>query len=595
MSRFAPISGPERGWIGPAAPFAAQAGSGAALPASAMLGRAQGDEMDERKLKDAARPTLERIRADSERVSPKLKPFLDTIRERLLEPGFNVTALWRQHRIRNKSGAAYFHELGTTPAKYLNDARMDVAAYLLVSTHYQLWRVAGLLGVSVRTLGRRFKDRHGQTPEDYRRSGSVVSGETPETLVDKIVQGVHGRLDEADGTALAGSMEGVLDRLSVFYPRTSRPVEPAVLSGREFEAFQVRERIWPQIFDPELPFDEERSLVLASRGFSTPAFYERLHRHSREEGRKDRRRGVELAQLALDSLETNAETLGAHYPVLRPQAFAWLGNAYRLALDFSEADRAIDEAVKGLEKVRDPFATGIVHLCQGTLRTSQRRYDEAFESFDVSLPAFEEAGAEAWQVTTQSHLASALGYAGRHDLAIEALTKAATLPGAESKPFGFVLPFNIAAALAYLGRYSEAEKYLAASRTAEGFDDFEWRWRWVQAKVDHGTGRISEAEAGYRSNVRHLEGLDESLYSSLVLLDLAVLYAEQVETGKVIEICQKICPVFESLRMYDETLASVQLLGAAIASDSISVEILQDLRLSMLHDPLVDLRTFRTE
>ncbi len=42
--------------------------------------------MDGKKLGDeAARPTLERIRADRDRVCPRLRPFLDTIRRRLCD------------------------------------------------------------------------------------------------------------------------------------------------------------------------------------------------------------------------------------------------------------------------------------------------------------------------------------------------------------------------------------------------------------------------------------------------------------------------------------------------------------------------------
>lgn len=544
-----------------------------------------GAEMEERKLKEAARPTLERIRVESERVSPKLRPFLETIWEHLLEPGFNVTGLWRERGVRHKSSAVYFHELGTTPGKYLSDARMDIAAHLLLATHYQLWRVADLLGLSVRTLARRFKDRHGLTPEEYRLHGSGIPGETADGRVEKIVQGVHGRLDEPDGAALAGTVAGVLDRLSVYYPRpSSAPAFPLILSGRDVEAYQVRDRIWPGL--RVLPFEEQRYRVLACRGFSTPAFYELLHRQSREEGRKDRQRGVELAQLALDSLEANAETLGAYYSVLRPQACAWLGNAHRLTLDFLAADGAIDEAVRGLEKIRDPFATGIVYLCQGTLRTFQRRYDEAEKVFRTALLAFEDADNRQWAITAAIYQASSLTYQGRLESALEALLGVSDLPE-YAELIAYDLFCDIAAVLERLGRFREAEKYLDHVRSTPAFDDSKWRHHWVAANVDQGLGRMDSAESKYLLTSRLLEELDEPLYCALLQLDLALLYIGQQRVAEVAEICKKIVPVFESLRLYEETLVSVQLFGSAISQSAVTRDKLHDLRLALRRDPLV--------
>lgn len=528
--------------------------------------------MDDRKLKEAARPILERIRADGERVSPRLRPFLDTIRERLCDPGFNVAALWREHGVRDKSAAAWFHELGTRPGKYISDARMDVAARLLVVTHHPSWCIADLIGVSQRTLQRRFVDRHGQTPEEYRRNGGGTSG-----------RGV----DTSGAAALAATADRVRGRSVVFDPGSRGPSVPAILSGRDFEAYQVREKIWPELTGGHLRFEEQRRRVLACRGLSTPAFYELLHRSSREEGRRDRRRGIELAQLALDSLEASAETLGPHYPVLRPQACAWLGNAHRLALDFPAADRAIDEAVEGLERIRDPLTAGIVYLCQGTLRTFQRRHDEAVEIFDLAFEAFEEAGDEAWQIRTLAQQAATLGYAGRYESALETFLKASTMPGAGALPFSGDLPLSIAVTLAYLGRYSEAQPYLDVSSLAQGSRDSAWRRSWAQGRVSHGLGRLAEAEVQYRSAVGMLETLHETFYRSWVLLDLALLLAEKQEHAEVVEICKIIHPVFESRKLYDETLASVRLLGIALSRESVPLDILRGLRSSILQDPLI--------
>lgn len=528
--------------------------------------------MNEKTLKEeAARATLERIHADAEQASSKLRPFLDTIGRRLLDPSFNVAALWRDHGVRDKSAAAWFHEIGTTPGKYISDARMDVAAQLLAATRCHLWRVADMIGVSSRTLQRRFQERYGQTPESYRRRGSGAPD-------------VPGRLARSEGDVLA---ETVLERLRAFYAASPVSPAPIIVSGEDVEADQARRGILPAFAGGGLGFQAERQFVGRCRGFATPALYKLLHRLAREEGRRDRRRGVELAQLALDSLDANAETLGPHLPVLRPQGLAWLGNAYRLALDFDQADRAFGKAVQELEKTRDPFAKGIVHLCQGTLRTFQRRHDEASELFDVALPAFEEAGDRQWEIIALTHRASSLGYQGDLEAALETFFRAAAFPPEVTEPFAVDLLCDVSSALERLGRFEEAQVFLEAARSSPTFSEPNWRWCWLQATIDQGLGRLDAAESRYLEASRLLEGLKEPLYLALLQLDLALLYAGQQRMAEVLQIGKTILPVFERLKLYDETLISVQLFGRALSRSAMTTDVLQGVKSALTCDPLV--------
>lgn len=69
-----------------------------------------------------------------------------------------------------------------------------------------------------------------------------------------------------------------------------------------------------------------------------------LSQKSRELGRKDRWRGVVLAEVALASLDGCAAALGDRVVELRALGWARLANALRLACDPKQAERAITRA-----------------------------------------------------------------------------------------------------------------------------------------------------------------------------------------------------------------------------------------------------------
>ncbi|MCP4549712.1 MAG: hypothetical protein GY835_24920 [bacterium] len=112
----------------------------------------------------------------------------------------------------------------------------------------------------------------------------------------------------------------------------------------------------------------------------SPAMFELLSTKSRVEGRRDRQRGVELAELALSSVEGSARVLGKTFQDLHDLALARLGNALRLAGDYAGADRAFQRAEASRESPqakRDPRVEADFCFLKGSLRLFQRRYDES--------------------------------------------------------------------------------------------------------------------------------------------------------------------------------------------------------------------------
>ena len=72
--------------------------------------------------------------------------------------------------------------------------------------------------------------------------------------------------------------------------------------------------------------------------FPTPALFDLLRRKSRQEGRRDRRFGIHLAELALLSLRRCEEAWTDRGYDLRAVGLAELGNAKRLATDLTAAE-----------------------------------------------------------------------------------------------------------------------------------------------------------------------------------------------------------------------------------------------------------------
>lgn len=530
----------------------------------------------------AALPVFLRIQADIDRVSARLRPLLLTVKQLLFEKSFKVGVLWRKHRIRDRNAASFFRELDTTPHRYILGARMEVAEALLLRTNLPIRRIAGLVGYgNDMTFRRAFKSWKGINPSEVRQR--VARREEPG--FDKVLaDGVAGRLSPTQTLELASRLKVVMLELRAQEKSLPHDLGSSLHPPDRCESYQVELFVLPRLAG--LSFADQRQEILRSRPFATSALFDALHQRSRDEGRQDRRRGVELAQLALESVEVNAGSLGPLYHVLRPQAWAWLGNAHRLNLDFLAADRAIDRALQALHSTDEAFASAIVHLCQGTLRTFQRRHEEAVQTFDIAFRFLEGTKAEAWQVRTLILRAAALGYAERFDESLTTLWRAESLPGADHEHFSFLLPHTIVTVLVRANRCTEAKERLRELDPTRGFGASRWRVRWLEAYLAHGDGELLESEAKYLAAVRELEDLEEPLDHAVVLLDLAVLYADLKRSVDLLSICKTIYRFFDSLRLHEETSVSIRLLGQAILEERVSRDLLRRLRSSLNRDPL---------
>jgi AraC-like DNA-binding protein/tetratricopeptide (TPR) repeat protein len=564
---------------------------------SALAEAARGPRAECSRLREKIRRKDLRTGHDPEGTPARLERVLAYVEDHFLEHSLNVGSACRQagvpdHRI----GAALRDYSKYTLDQFIDKLQIDAAEYLLVKTLIKIVTIGHRVGFrAYSTFRAAYKKWTGETPQVTReRHGIDPYAGVPFDFGNflELKRMASGDLAPAEACTLQEGLVGLYPEVFGAAQEEPRETKPKLaiptLDVEALERFQAEE-LWPKL--TELPFAEQRELVL-SWTFCTPATFKFLHQKAREEGRRDKKRGVEVAQLVLDSLAGNDDKVGAHFHELQVEGWSWFANAQRLDLDFSGADASFRhaECIIATYDLGEALATGIFYISKATLRLFERKYDEALALLDAALPLFENAGDVHFQVRTLLQRAAVLSYAKRLTEAEVTLCKATILlRKTPDKELSFWIAYWSVFCLMRAGEFRRAETVLESIGAEIAVIKEPIRRnqvQWTEALIDHGLRRLDAAEAKYLASWRAFEVLDEPQYAALVALDLSLLYSEINEGAKVLEIVPAICEYFETLHLYDETLAALQLLRAAIAKTEVTVEVLQALRSSLREDPL---------
>ena len=263
----------------------------------------------------ASRPTLERLREDHQRAPAALKPLFVYIEEHLFDVDLNVTQARQACGKRDNSTGSFFHRaVGVPPSIYIAERRLETAARLLRNTRLPVWQVGALTGFKWQAMfSRRFKAWWGETPTRFRKSQQRVSSEEFEKHllnVEKLRQALAGELAEDEARRLLEMLRSIY-RAEDGGPE--RPVEP----GETLEQFEDDEA-WERLKGWRWSDPEE--LVQARLRFAAPALFHLLRQRSLEVGRTNRRRALELAEVAVESINLIEAALGEALPGLQAQA-----------------------------------------------------------------------------------------------------------------------------------------------------------------------------------------------------------------------------------------------------------------------------------
>ena len=122
-------------------------------------------------LKEAAAPTLDRIRRDRDGAPAQLKGLLDYVATHLFDAEFDAKRLQEACGVRDNSWALDFHRaLSLPPYAYIEDCRFEIACRLLRDTELKVWQIAQQLGYStIQVFSRAFDRWSGLRPTVFRR------------------------------------------------------------------------------------------------------------------------------------------------------------------------------------------------------------------------------------------------------------------------------------------------------------------------------------------------------------------------------------------------------------------------------------------
>lgn len=565
-------------------------------------------------LETAAAESLERIRLDRARAPQRLKPLLAYIEDNLFDSTLDVNQLKRSCGVRDNSVPIQFHSaVGRPPHGYIEDRRLETACSLLSNTNLKIWQISELLGYSsIQVFSRAFSRWSGQRPTQFRKKAKMEQNRSEGKAgrgnekhyffgPDSIRKALSGELSQEEAKALVG-------RLLKLYP-ACRGVAERGASREQSDSSDSRSKE-----DDQRPFDHGRELeihiatadierlraeemlrnledlpagrqqvLIDELQLSSPILFHLLCQRSRELSRERPRRGVEMAELALRSLDSLQSRVGAEgLASLRAQGHAWLANARLAAHDRDAAQQDLTEARSLLEKSdEEPSATGDVLLVEASLRREQRRFEEAHRMLEAADKVFEEGGNRERRTAVRIARAALFGEENRPEMAVPCLEGALEDVGRRDGNLRLTLLLRLMSVLVDAGRVAWAAEHVSEAKQlalAYGDRHARVRLRWLEGIVHGQLSRFAEAESALIEAREGFVEIGKTVDAAVAVLDLAELYSRQ---GRLIELeglADTISALFERLQENREALAALEMVRQAARERSVTRSLLEEAR-----------------
>ncbi len=537
----------------------------------------------EKQRQQAAAGALSMMAKHRSRADHQVKPLLTYLEEHLFDVDLSLTQIQQDCNIRDRAVFTLFHaNIGQSLWAYVIDRRLDTAAELLRTTKLKIWQIAHLTGYkNSTTFACAFGKRFHMPPTQYRLR---QRGRFPAPELPAANEAEPEASSEDQHQALLRDLRALQARLSGDSPLSAEL--PITISGEDFER-QVAAQIWPVL--RRLDRQQQRLLVSEQVRLTTPALFRLLLKKSRSEGRKDRQLGVHFAQLALDSVAGIAEILPAHELAnLRAQGWAWIGNAYRLALDFLAAEQAFVRADEELPRTQpNPLVQADLLRRKAGLRWAQCRYEEGLELANAALALLREYGDAQLLAEALVVRSNIVRYVRDVKVAIADLAEAKShleRSASASTQLTMAVYTSLVDLYTLAGNLEEASTSLTKAQTLA-----------ADLKVGPSVLALLQAQQGriYRDNGRLQEAEDLLVRARVALVaeeelesaagaavDLAILYLRQGRRQEAEKVATELLPFLKTYKTDSSALPAGQTLREALASRSITEPLLQQLRAS---------------
>lgn len=494
-----------------------------------------------------------RIGEEGARAPASWRVAFDELAVRLFDPDFSLQQLRRARGLRAACHSESFRAcFGCAPGEYVGRWRVQTAVRLLGRRELEIGQVAQLVGFSSRrSFEKAVRRLCGLSPAALRER-MTGTGETPE-------EPAAVRSRQLLGLALEPSEAAAeIRRLRRLRQGTPAPHAPGI---QGFES-QVAEQWWR--FLRELS-DGERRRALRGALFETPALFEHLSRASREEGRENRQHGIELAELALDSLRPLRGRLEpARLAELEARAWAYLGNAFALALDYPAAGRAFQAAHRCL--VGHPIAAVVeaeVLYLRSVLCRFERRLGEARQLADRAV-ALCPPGRSRLRAEVLLGRGNVCWLSGEHAAAHADFKTALEALDPETEPYlACVATLNVSDSLCRLGEHEQASCWLAraeplARRLGQRLPLCHILWLGGLLAIRF--GRLEQGARSLREAYVTLQALGERGYAAIAALDLAEIEGRAGRSEEALELIAHALPMLETLGLEAESMSALELL-----------------------------------
>ncbi len=560
------------------------------------------------RLRLAASSALNRIRRDRERAPANTADIFSCLEQQIFSQGIDVNQLGRACGKHPNSITAIFRKAaGETPHRYITARRVETAVCLLIDTDLKNWMIADLVGFSNESIFcRNFKKWTGLPPHTFhKRVRHVLAGSDTRHPIFSI-DDLRKSIEQGIESSLAAQLLAKINNTNFPCHNPSVPAaaeSPEVgyatmnLGFSEEMLEEIRNQsIWETI--RQMPLDIQQHVVRNRLFLYKPTFFHFLRRISAPEGRGNREYGIHIAELALSALRATERQAGKDLPSLICQGWAWVGNARRLAFDLDGAERAFANAEIYMGLVgQHSLVKAEYFILKASLRRWQRRSEEALELCNHALPTFRAVGSAKDVARAFLEGANIAEQAGKTNDCIAFLEQVLEhIEDLDSTHLKFTVYYNLAGAYAKTGKHEDAIELLPLIRdllpqqTQEAISHLHW----LEGVIANEAGDKILAERLFRQARRGFHKNGNIGCTSLVDLELALVYLEQGRNMEVMRLTSGVIPIFESLRSHEEAGAALSLMRGAVERNKISADILDEIRqrLDLIRlDPTVNFET----
>ena len=226
------------------------------------------------------------------------------------------------------------------------------------------------------------------------------------------------------------------------------------------------------------------------------------------------------------------------------------------------------------------------------LRRDQRHFDEALNLATTGLKTARANGDQTWAPRLMVILANILVTMGRHEEGLARYQEALEILSPDDQNFYFAAVQSTAVALCAL-KTSPTEQisaWLEKARAVENKlpnSNHQLHLTWLEAFLAQRNGDTTEAEKKLRKVRQGFLSTGMLTFSCAITMDLALLYLENGQPNKAMQLSADIFSMLKGLRIHRDAIAALKLYIESAASSCLTTSLVETIRTQILKCPSI--------